>query len=220
MAISYYDEALYNKIQSWIKDPDMRILKTDETLESFRIRADKGEDKPLKLPFIDINRDKSFEVLRLGRTPLSCSGRVVASGDKVLIPLNAIPVSLSYQIDIYTRNYKEGDVYLRELLFNLINHPRLTVEIPYNKIKFLHNAYVRVLADVEDNSDIPERLFKSQFTRWTIQLTIDDAYLFGAPTVEIPQIESIGFGAALPEQLAEQSVDGLDIELVIDNTTD
>lgn len=191
MAIKYYDEALFNKIQSWIRDPNMRILKPDETLESFRIRADKGDDKALKLPFINISREKNFEILRLGRTPLSCSGKVVGASDKIIIPLNAIPISLSYQIDIYTQDYAQADIYLRELIFNLVNHPKVTIEIPYNDIKFKHNAYVRLLSDVQDNSDVPERLFKTQFTRWTLQVTIDDAYLFSAPTVDIPKIEGI-----------------------------
>lgn len=193
MAIKYYDEALYNKIQSWIRDPKMRILKTDETLESFRVRADKGDDGALKLPFINISRDKTFEILRLGRTPLSCSGKIIgANKDKdIIIPLNAVPISISYQIDIYTQDYDQADIYLRELIINLVNHPKITITIPYNDIKFNHNAYVRVMSNVEDNSDIPERLFKTQFTRWTLSVTIDDAYLFSAPALEAAKIDDI-----------------------------
>ena len=32
--------------------------------------------------------------------------------------------------------------------------------------------------EVEDASDIPERLISGQFTRMTIQFVVDDAYLF------------------------------------------
>lgn len=199
MAIKLYDEALFNKIQSWIKDPSMRILKPDETLESFRIRADKGDDGALKLPFIDIVRDNSFEILRLGRNPLSCHGAIVGVNDDIVVPLNAIPVSLSYKIDIYTQDYAHADIYLRELIFNLVNHPRLTVTVPYNGINFRHHAYVRLKADVEDNSSVPERLFKTQFTRWTLSLTIDDAYLFSAPVVEPASIEGIYLDIARKE---------------------
>ena len=196
MAVKYYDEALYNKIQSWITDPNVRILKTNETLENFRIRADENKDKPLELPFINISTDKTFQILRLGRTPLSCSGKIVTKTKTYTIPLNAIPISLSYQIDIYTERYEEAYEYLREIIFNFTNHPKITIEIPYNDIKFKHNAYVRLLADVEDNSDIPERLFKTQFTRWTLSLTIDDAYLFSVPKQVIPVIEEIDLDLA------------------------
>ena len=34
---------------------------------------------------------------------------------------------------------------------------------------------------VEDNSDVPQRLFSDQFVRWTIRFTIDDAYMFSLP---------------------------------------
>lgn len=209
MAIKYYDDALFNKIQSWVRDPDMRILKPDETLESFRIRADKGGDRALKLPFINISRDKSFEILRLGRTPLSCSGKIVAGGSSAVIPLNAIPISVGYKIDVYAQDYDQADVYLRELIINLVNHPKITITVPYNDIKFHHNAYVRLLKDVEDNSDIPERLFKTQFTRWTLSVVIDDAYIFSAPTVDIPKIDGIYLDVA-----REQGG-----ELIIDDST-
>lgn len=215
MAIRYYDEALYNKIHAWFpEDSKMTILKVDDTLENFRIRADKGNDKPIELPFINISRDKSFEILRLGRTPLSCSGRIVLKGSEKAIPLNAIPISLSYQIDIYTQRYSEADVYLREIIFNLINHPRLTINVPYNDINFKHYGTVRLLADVQDNSDIPERLFKTQFTRWTLNITIDDAYLFSAPATTIPTIETLGLDIDR-EDGGEIIVD--DSSLVIDN---
>ena len=215
MAVKYYDEALYNKIHNWFpEDSKMTILKVDDTLENFRIRADKGNDKPIELPFINISRDKSFEILRLGRTPLSCSGRIVLKGSEKAIPLNAIPISLSYQIDIYTQRYSEADVYLREIIFNLINHPRLTINVPYNDINFKHYGTVRLLADVQDNSDIPERLFKTQFTRWTLNITIDDAYLFSAPATTIPTIETLGLDIDR-EDGGEIIVD--DSSLVIDN---
>ena len=32
--------------------------------------------------------------------------------------------------------------------------------------------------DVEDNSSVPERLINGQFTRFTFNITIDDAYLW------------------------------------------
>ena len=215
MAVKYYDEAVYNKIHNWFpEDSKMTILKVDDTLENFRIRADKGNDKPIELPFINISRDKSFEILRLGRTPLSCSGRIVLKGSEKAIPLNAIPISLSYQIDIYTQRYSEADVYLREIIFNLINHPRLTINVPYNDINFKHYGTVRLLADVQDNSDIPERLFKTQFTRWTLNITIDDAYLFSAPATTIPTIETLGLDIDR-EDGGEIIVD--DSSLVIDN---
>jgi hypothetical protein len=38
-----------------------------------------------------------------------------------------------------------------------------------------------VLSNISDTSDIPQRLFVGQFTRWTIQLEILDAFLYNIP---------------------------------------
>jgi hypothetical protein len=38
-----------------------------------------------------------------------------------------------------------------------------------------------VLDTVSDTSSISERIFSGQFTRWTIQLEIQDAFLFSVP---------------------------------------
>lgn len=45
---------------------------------------------------------------------------------------------------------------------------------------------------VSDNSDIPERLISGQFTRMSIRLTIDDAYLFSVPFMDNWNIEYSG----------------------------
>lgn len=210
MAIRYYDEALYNKIQKWMKNPNARILKPEETTRLFQNISDVTGDKPITLPLVALSRDKTFSILHTGKQPLSHDGMTMTQVENGGVKLNAIPISLSYQLDIYTKKYEEGDEYLRNFIFNLINHPALQIEIPYNDLKFTHNAYVRVLTDVEDNSDIKEKLFPDQFTRWTIKLTIDDAYLFSAPVVDNVTIESVGL-----------DVDSIttEKELVVDEST-
>ena len=38
---------------------------------------------------------------------------------------------------------------------------------------------IRLTTDIEDNSAIPERLIPGQFTRFTLNLEVPDAYLWG-----------------------------------------
>jgi len=95
--------------------------------------------------------------------------------------LNVIPISISYRLDVYTRYMKEADDYMRELVFNFINHPNIKVVIPYNGVESQspRDATVRISEEIEDNSDVPEiRLAYGQFTRMSLYLNIDDAYLF------------------------------------------
>lgn len=189
MAISLIDDALYTKIQSWIKDPKMVFLKPNEALRLFQIVADQTNDKPLTLPLIALSRDSEVEILQINKKPLSFSGTILDANDKNVQMLNGIPIEVGYQLDIYTRGFSEGDEYLRNFIFNLVNSPKLTINIPYNKVNFRHSANVRINPTVTDTSDIPQRLFSGQFTRWTIRLNVDDCYLFSVPVNTTPSIE-------------------------------
>ena len=55
MAIRFYDEAIYEKIKKWVKDPNVSILKPDETERLFKQKADENKDKPITLPLITIS---------------------------------------------------------------------------------------------------------------------------------------------------------------------
>ena len=92
-----------------------------------------------------------------------------------------MPISINYQIDIYTRYFAEADEYVRNFIFNIINYPTLNVSIPYNGIDYIHTSNIRMSGTVSDNSDISERLIEGQFTRFTISLVVDDAYLWSVP---------------------------------------
>lgn len=181
MSINLYDEALVKKLQSWTKDTAINILRPDETSRLFEIVADHNNDNPIKLPLIAITRDGGYTVTNIGKRPLSyrgikTSGTPGAEGSAVL--LNAIPISISYRLDVYTRYLREADDLTRNLIFNFINYPNITVELPYNDEKIEHDSTIHITEEIQDNSDIPERLIPGQFTRMTIGLTISDAYIW------------------------------------------
>ena len=186
MSIRYYDLALYEKIKSWCKDDKLVILKPDEVTRLIQIRADQTDDKPISLPLIAISRGNDVELLNTTKQPITYDGlRLEGKSKKKVKQLNAIPIAIHYQIDIYTRHYEEGDEYLRNMLFNLINHPRLLIKIPYNDTDRVHEGNISVDTDVTDNSTTPNKLVSGQFTRWTITLTIADAYLFSVPIRDV-----------------------------------
>lgn len=199
MAVRFYDEALANKIENWTKSHPIRVLKPSETSRLFSMTADEIRDNPIQLPLIALSRDTNITVLNTNKQPLSFDGMKIwaydnngnlLSQDKML-KLNAIPMQLEYQLDIYTRNLAEADEYMRNFVFNFVNYPNVTIEIPYNDCKLMHESTVYLNEVVEDNSDIPQRLFSSQFTRYTLKLTIDNAYLFSAPVKDNLLVSSV-----------------------------
>ena len=182
MAIRYYDDAIVQKLKKWIpENSNLRVLKPDESKRLFELTANDGNDKPLVLPFIALSRSTDIELLSTTKSLKSFSGLKIGTNDTFSVQLNVIPIKPEYQLDIYTKTYEEGDEYLRNFLFKLINNPVIYIEIPYNDFNVKHIANIRVLSSVSDTSSISERLFSGQFTRWSIQLELQDAYLFSVP---------------------------------------
>lgn len=203
MACRYYDEIITRKIQRWIpEEAHLRVLKPDETKRLFELHASDTNDAPLQLPIIALSRSNDIELLSTVKTTKSFDGLIIAPeyttrdvsqlrGNDYQqaitnIPgqvkqFNVLPIKLMYQLDIYTKTVDEGDEYLRSFLFKLINNPAIYIDIPYANTGLRHVANIRVSPTVSDTSAITERLFTGQFTRWTIQFEIQDAYLFSIP---------------------------------------
>ena len=192
MAIRYYDEALANKINSWLpkaKNRKIQVLKPDEVKRLFTIEADERNDKPIQLPLIAISRETQIDVLHPTKRAMSFDGMMLESNGKHTIQLDAVPISITYQLDIYTRHFDEGDELLRELIFKIINNPQLTVTLPYNNQNLIQVCAMKMQGRVEDTSSISERLFSGQFTRWTLRLNIDGAYLYSIPYVDNVKVD-------------------------------
>lgn len=178
MSVTLYDNSIVEKIRKWTKDTDVSILSPTETSRTFEIIADRGNDAPIQLPLIAVRRIGGYTVTQLSARPLSKSGMRLFANSDVGKRLRAIPISIPYQIDVYTRYKDEADEYIRNIVYNIINSPRIDVDIPYQDEHFVHYSNIHMRGEVEDTSDIPERLISGQFTRMTIQFDVDDAYLF------------------------------------------
>jgi hypothetical protein len=140
-------------------------LGPEESRYLFQIRADQTQDKPLKLPLISLSRNTDVELDFPHKKPLSFDGKMIAAAGDYSYQIDAIPMRLQYQLDIYTRYAAEGDEYMRNFVFNFVNHPKLLIHLPYNNAQVTHTANVDILSPVSENSDIPQHLFKDQFTR-------------------------------------------------------
>ena len=184
MAISYYDEAITQKIKNWLADSSkLRVLSPDESNRLIQLAADDSNDAPLSLPIIAISRNKDIELESAIKQNKSFDGFVVHK-DKTTattVHMNVIPIKTTYQLDIYTKKRIEADEYIRQYLFKLINNPQIIIEIPYNNYILKHTANIRVLNTISDTSDISTHIFNGQFYKWTIQLELQDGFLFSIP---------------------------------------
>ena len=196
-----YDEALVNKIKNWLKDKSVEVLKPDETNRLFKMKADQRADKPITLPLIALSRKTRVPILNTRKRPMSYDGFKIFAYDEDgtlskfneerMQKLNAIPIQIDYQLDIYTANFSEADEYARNFIFNFVNYPNVKIEIPYNNCKLIHESTVYIDEELEDTSDIPQRLVPGEFTRFTLNLSIDNAYLFSAPVKDNVSISKV-----------------------------
>ena len=73
-----------------------------------------------------------YEIINSGTTrrPLSYDGltRSHDSQTKSAKIVNVIPISLVYQIDVYARLAEEADILMRNLVFNIVNYPAITID--------------------------------------------------------------------------------------------
>ena len=182
MACRYYDDILTIKLRKWLPEAsNLRVLSPSETKKLFEIQANDTGDRPISLPLITLNRHKDIELLSTVKSPKSYDGLKLVSDPSKTLQLNVIPIKIMYDLVIYTKTDEEVDEYVRSFLFKLINNPVIKVQIPYNDSNIEHIANIRVLNNVSDTSDISERIFSGQFHCWTIQLEIQDAFLFSVP---------------------------------------
>lgn len=182
MACRYYDDILAIKLHKWLPDnSNLRVLGPSETKRLFEVTAEDHNDAPMSLPLITLARHKDIELLSTTKSPKSYDGLKILSTAEGTLQFNVLPIKLLYDLVIYTKTEEEVDEYVRSFLFKLINNPVIKVKIPYNGAEIEHIANIRVLSNVSDTSDISERLFVGQFHCWTIQLEIQDAFLFSLP---------------------------------------
>ena len=190
MSVGLYDSAFVSKLQKWIVSDTLTITSPDETRRLFEWKADQNNDKPIQLPLIALRRGRDIGINSSLKQPATFDGVYVQANERKIVSLSRIPITVSYQIDIYTRYQQEADEYLRNFLFNIINYPTLNITIPYQELNYEHTSNIRLAGSVQDNSEIPERLIAGQFTRYTIPIQVDDAYLWSVPVRDNLKLET------------------------------
>lgn len=183
MALYFYDTALLEKLRFWTKKTNLHIYGPDETRQLFETIADETDDSPIQLPILCLRRSGGYTILNINKKPLTYDGAFIERDDDVSTQIDAVPILINYQLDIYAKFLQEADAYARNLVFNIINYPTLKINVPYGESSyFSHYANIRIAQNIQDNSAIPERMVPGLFTRLSLSIDIDDAYLWDIRT--------------------------------------
>lgn len=182
MSVYLYDEAILKKLESWTDGTSVTVLGVEDTRRLFEVESDTHNDEPIKLPLLSLKRKSSFDILHTAKTPMASYGVTISASNEKSTKLNGVPISLSYQLDVYTRHAREAEEYVRNLLFNIIDYPKIFIEIPYEGVNYIHNSNMLLTGTVLDNSSDTMRLNFGQFTKLSIEFNVPDAYLWDVRT--------------------------------------
>lgn len=195
MSVTLYDKALVQKLNKWTDSTDVHVYGPDDTKRLFEVHAEESNDGPIKLPIICVRGLGDLDLINPNRRMMAVHGLTLIQGVNKSVTLPAMPLKIGYQLDIYARYKEEADEFIRNIVFNIVNYPKLSVTIPYNGLGFEHNAFIRMNSGIKNNSDIPERLIPGQFTRYTLDIYLDDAYLW-----DVKIKEHLSISASLDSQ--------------------
>lgn len=194
MSAYLYDKALVEKFKKWTSSSKTQVYGPSETRRIFEVIADSTTDSEIKLPFIAISRDMGYEITNSGTTrrPLSYDGltRSHDSQTKSAKIVNVIPISLVYQIDVYARLAEEADILMRNLVFNIVNYPAITIDVPDADMQ--HTARISFASStIDDNSNMSERFIEGNLTVLSAKISIEDAYLWDVRQHRDAEIEIV-----------------------------
>lgn len=177
MSVNLYDEMLLQKLNYWTEKTDVTVYNVEQSRRLIEVLADKTDDKKIKLPIIALRRPDGFTIKNTNKQPLSFDGLKVIKDDSAGVSLNAIPINIRYKLDVYTRLQKENDLYMRNLIFNIVNYPTFQIIFKYNNVPVEQygNIYLENNVTVS-SSDIS--LHSDQICKQTLNIYIDDAYLW------------------------------------------
>lgn len=190
MSLKLYDTALLEKIQKWTDRTNLHVYSPNDSKHIKEVMLDERKDENIVLPFIAISRDDGYTLNNYNKIPMTFSGKKIYSDEDRVVTLNAIPITINYNIDVYTRYLDEVDAYVREIVFNIINYPKLEITIPYLGINMKHYSNIRLSSYNISDVSAMERITSDDITCYRIQINIDDAYLWDVRARATAQIVS------------------------------
>ena len=164
MSLYLYDQALYEKLKSVY--PNVEYTPVDEFPET------------PKYPLVTVYRLESPPNLAewFSFSEKNSGYSVRRNTDNKPVRLRKLSFSLQYQVDIYSDDRHSLDDLYVELLFFLLENPKLSVTFPYDGSETF-SAYA-VVDSVVNNTDLTQEEERGRRYRYTITLNVVDAAVF------------------------------------------
>jgi hypothetical protein len=189
MSLLNYDKALFGKITGVY---DEVIFASPD--ESFKQNALKNDGRVL-LPFISVWRLPEFTINRQTYNDSRVrQGSTLRLGTEANSPLRAargVPVTLTYQLDVYSNKRTTCDGIASELILHLLEHPYINVNIDGLDRNFVQQFEIIVSDSVNDNTSVSEFEDTGRIYRLTLEITLNDAVIYRIDRHDNKQVEKV-----------------------------
>lgn len=194
-----YDLAIINDLRArfnYTKDGKQKtnnIIQITNSENVFNIIGDLQNDT-IKFPLISLIRT-GWQIEDYSQEFMNNSGGLVGylkddEGKRTRqVRLQAIPIQINYQLDIWTQNRVDNDIIAREFIWFYKQNPQLRVKIPHG-LNITHPFNIGIENEIVDNSDIAEHTSRGRYYRQTLGLYTDkDAFLWKSSVTNVPMID-------------------------------
>lgn len=185
MSVYFYDKAIVDRIRTIINDPEVNII----TNEKMFTKSKDSNDDPT-MPAVSLYRS-GYSLSTLNRNIVMYrKGRFSKDSEtSKLYFTQALPITINYQVDVWTRTREQNDEFVRELLWYFTLFPEHRIQLEYEQYKKDIGFHVFLGEQIVDNSEINEFENRGQYYRSTFEIVVDEAQIFMVKTTDYNKIK-------------------------------
>ena len=144
--LQLYDDKLYDYFKETFK-ADVAVVPVSDYWNVVSMH----EEGQLQLPAIVLGRSKWTNATDLESWVIAKKGRTDRIRNNKIVNEQAIPVQLDYTITLLATTQDDIDELTSEVLFCILNYPRLTIDLPYGSDRQIH-AQIMQNGELQDSS--------------------------------------------------------------------
>lgn len=196
VSVYAYDRAIVEDFRARFRNtknnevnPNVQIGSSDRM---FSILGQLDNDHVI-LPFISLQRlDWQLNLDRQGYQTFigdKIFTRVNEDNRKIQVRAQVIPITINYQLSVYSKDRVTNDALIREILFYYHLRPSLLVYVGHG-LNIAHKFNIYFNSGIEDNSDIANHENRGTYFRQDLSFYVSDAYLWRANYQNVVKIDA------------------------------
>lgn len=189
VSVYAYDLAVVNDFRARFKQPPVTYSDVNSNVvmagpdQAFQVLGQMDNDK-IVMPFISVQRLNWQLNLDRQMSQTFIGDKIIIQNpenplERLEVRAQVIPITINYQLDVWTKDRITNDALVRELLWYYHLRPTLLVNVLHG-LNMKHTFNIMFNSEVEDNSDIHNQNNRGNIVRSTLSFFTEDAYLWKA----------------------------------------